>query len=72
MKMTIDLDDDMFDEAVLTRLKRDLQMLKNDLNRGVHQDDVTWMIPVKNALEVAIALYYGTGEDRNSIASTGE
>lgn len=63
MKMNIEIDDDMFDTMMLNRLKRDLEMVRNDLSRGAHRDDVRWMIPVRNALEIVISLYYGSADD---------
>ena len=66
MKMELDIDDDMFDELLLQRLIRDHEMIVGDLKNGVHRDDMTWLLPVKNALEVLIAIYYSDENSRNT------
>ena len=65
MNIEFNIDDDVFDKIFFERLKKDFFMLKNDLDNWTnHPDDMKWMIPVKNALETLILMYYSDPKTR--------
>lgn len=66
MKYEIDINDDMFDELLIQRLMSDYEMIKSDLFSCPHEEDITWLVATKNALETLILTYYSDPLTRKS------
>ena len=65
MKFEFDIDSDEFDEIFRQQLVQHYFMIEDDLQKGVHADDIKWMIPVKEAIYTLLTMYYSTQSQRN-------